>query len=223
MGEVAILEERPPYVMFETRTIEDRKATLEAGHYVGKDVDYVLITPTGSKDRIERVAEEWLKKIQRDVQEKRCPEAWFRGYSEAYKLWKEGKEIPVQGTPIVTWPILGPSDVKMFLSAGVRTVEDLAAANEETLMRLGMGARTHKQRAVDWLTAAKSEGKLSAEIHKLRTENANLKIRNAELEARVERLEMAEKQMKAQIAQPGAAGHSAPQKQEVAALDILDN
>ena len=32
------LEERPPFVRFEVRAEEDRQASIEAGHYVGKDV-----------------------------------------------------------------------------------------------------------------------------------------------------------------------------------------
>lgn len=39
---VQIAEARPPYVTFEFRAEEDRAASIEAGHYVSKDVAYAL-------------------------------------------------------------------------------------------------------------------------------------------------------------------------------------
>ena len=52
------LAERPPYVVFETRPVENRTKTLEAnnGLPVYDDVAFVIITPPGSKDQIERIA-----------------------------------------------------------------------------------------------------------------------------------------------------------------------
>lgn len=69
----AVAEARPPYVMFETRAVEDRAASLEKGHYVTRDVDYAIITPMGSKDRTERVIKEWFDQLQQQVAEGRFP------------------------------------------------------------------------------------------------------------------------------------------------------
>ena len=91
------LEERPPFVRFEVRAEEDRQASLEAGHYVGRDVHYALITPMGSKDCIERKADEWFDKLKQDVAEGRCPREWLAAFKEIYKDWCEGREAPEIG------------------------------------------------------------------------------------------------------------------------------
>lgn len=185
---VSIAEARPPYVAFEVRAEEDREASIKAGHYIAIDVDYALITPMGSKDRIERVAKEWLDKIQQDVVEGRMPREWANAYRDAYKAWKEGLEIPVSGTPVENWPPASPAQIKMLRQLQVRTVEDLANANEEVITRIGMGGRALKQRAVDWLAAAAGGGKLSEEMTALRAENENLRQRNESLETQMREL-----------------------------------
>jgi hypothetical protein len=50
-------ELKPPYVRFEVRSVEDRTASIESGHYVGKDVIFAIVTPAGTRDRIEREAD----------------------------------------------------------------------------------------------------------------------------------------------------------------------
>jgi len=178
---VQIAEARPAYVSFEVRADEDRDASIAAGHYVAKDVDYVLVTPMGSKDRIERIASEWLVKIQQDVTEGRLPREWSHAYQEAYKAWKAGCEVPLTGTAIENWPPASPAQIKMLRSLQLRTVEDLAAANEEVINRIGMGGRALKQRAVDWLASSAGSGRISEELSALRAANEDLTARNKEL------------------------------------------
>src|SRR6476620_1808527 len=110
--EVGIAEARPPYVEFEVRPVEDRDASIAAGCWQGKDVDWVIITPMGSKDRIERIAEEWLEKITNDAKNGRMPSEWVSGYKTAYKMWKEGQEVPLNGTAISNWPAASPAQIK---------------------------------------------------------------------------------------------------------------
>jgi len=188
---------RPPYVTFEVRAIEDRNASIEAGHYVTKDVNFAIITPQGSKDRIERVADEWLAKLADDVREGRFDQAWLSAYKEAYKAWAEGNELPENGFPVKNWPVLSPSQIISLLECHVRTVEDLAVANEETLAKIGMGGRALKQRAIDWLASAASIGKPSEELSALKVVNAELKVQNETLAKNLEeltkRLELVEK------------------------------
>jgi hypothetical protein len=195
-----VAEERPPYVTFEVRAVEDRNASIEAGHYVATDVDYAFITPIGSKDRVERVVSEWFAKLEEDTRNQRFDPAWLRAYKEAYAAWKEGREMPVEGTAILTWPVLSPSQVKGLLDCQIRTVEDLAAANEETIARIGMGGRNLKQKALDWLSSAKTVGVKSEELTAVKQQNEDLKAKNealakqvADLAAKVKALESAKK------------------------------
>lgn len=183
-----IKQDRPAYVTFERRAVEDRQATLENGMYMSRDVDFALITPMGSKDRVERVVDEWFENLKQQAQEQRIPLEWVRAYKEAYAAWKEDREIPIDGHSVMNWAVLSPAQVKQLLDLRVRTVEDLAVANEETIARLGMGGRALKQRAVDFL-ASRDAGKVSGEMEKLRQENEALKIRNESIETQLAALQ----------------------------------
>lgn len=187
---------RPPYVTFEVKAVEDRQGSIDAGHYVSKDVDFAFVTPQGSKDRIERVVSDWFENLELQVQSERFPRAWLNAYKDSYKAWKEGREIPLNGTAILTWPVLSPSQAKALVDAGIRTVEDLAEANEEGLSRVGMGARALKDKAIAWVKQASGPGKAAEELAalKVRAEaaeanNANLQTQLAALAAQVAKLE----------------------------------
>lgn len=178
-------EERPAYVRFERKPKEDRNATVMAGKYVAKDVDYVLITPAGSKDEIIREVGEWLTQIKQQAKEGRMNPQWEAAYARAYEFWKSGQEIPLEGTPILGWPLLSPAQQSNLIAgANIRTVEDLAIANAEACSRMGMGAQELKQKAQAWLKAAKDIGSLASENAALRLQVATLTARNEELEKR---------------------------------------
>lgn len=160
-------EDRPVYVTFEYRAIEDRSATLKAGHFVPKDDIFAIITPPGGNLTVEKLAEEWLT----DKRNKNDP--FFKHYQSAYEAWKDGQELPTEGTPIKTCPIFSPSEIQRVISANIKTVEDLAQASEEALQRIGMGARAIKAKAVSYMDASK-DGKAAGEIQTLRRDNEAL-------------------------------------------------
>jgi len=187
---VQIAEERPPYVQFELRAVEDRNATIESGHYCSRDVAYALITPAGSKDRIERDAEEWIAHITQQVRDERFPAQWLAAYRSAFEEWKKGNEPVLDGMDVKNWPAASPAQVKMLLNWNIRTVEDLANANEETLRRLGMGANALKERAREWLSAADGKGKFAEQIAALRAELTDMKLENAKLREELKKPEV---------------------------------
>jgi hypothetical protein len=187
-----VQEARPPYVHFEYRPVEDRAASVAAGHYVAKDVAYAIVTPAGSRDRHEKIAEEWLDNMADQVRQERLPAEWLAHYRALYKAWKEGREAPENGTAIRNWPVASPAQVETLLNLRIRTVEDLATCNEEAITRMGMGGRALKQKAIDWLASAASNGKsveaittLRADFEALRLKAENLEARNAELERKI--------------------------------------
>lgn len=182
------LEDRPPYVTFETRSIEDRDATIQAGHYVGRDVDFAFITPFGSKDRIERNVAEWFEQLDDQERQERIDPAWVAAYKKMYAAYKQGLELPPNGIPVVNWPGLSPSQVKQLLSLNLRAVEDVAAMNEECIGRLGMGGRALKDRAIAYLEASNDVGKVAEDAAAMRAENADLKRSNEELLVQVKAL-----------------------------------
>lgn len=187
----------PPLVEFEQRPVEDRNATIEAGCPQYVNVDYAIVTPMGSKDRIERVATEWLEDKEAQADLGRFPPDWLRMFRQKYADFKAGVETPLEGTSIKTWTFLNPAQVKNLLSWKVLTVEQLAQANQETISRIGMGGVALKQAAQDFIAQANDSGKVVAELAKLRAEKETMALQLKELSSKVE-------QLKAQVPAPAA-------------------
>lgn len=182
MSGIQIADAKAPFVRFEVRAEEDRAESVKAGRYVTKDVVYAVITPHGSKDEIDRVAEEWLNSMDKQAREKRLPMDWAKAYRHAYNEFLEGRTIPLEGTPIANWPMVSPSQVKNLQSLHILTVEVLAGANEQVIARLGMGGRDLVKRAQEYLKQAEGPGKAAAQITSLeqRVEDLSNMVRNLE-------------------------------------------
>lgn len=178
MAGIQIADPKAPWIMFERRAVEDRDATIKEGRYVAKDVDFVLVTPHGSKDQIEAEVKDWLARQEQQVKELRLEASWYQAYTRAYHAWKEGQELPLEGTPIINWSVISPAQVRMLQDLHILTVEVLAAANEEVIRRLGMGGRTLVDKAKDWLKQASGPGKVVEELGALRSMVETLKSQN---------------------------------------------
>lgn len=181
-------EDRPAYVRFERRPIEDKAASLKAGHVVCKDVDYALVTPPYSKDCVEYKVETWLTNMEQNVRKGRIPSEWMKQWKEAYKAWKDGQEAPVNGTDVRNWSAVTPAQVKNLVAAGCYTVEDLAAANDQALRYIGMGANELKRKANAYLQASKDIGPVVMMNNALETENEQLKGTIDSLQKQIENL-----------------------------------
>jgi len=203
-------EERPPYVMFETRAVEDRTASINAGHYVSKDINYALVTPPGSKDLHEEELDAWLQKASMNARNGRMNPKWVEAWKEKAIAWKKGQEIPEDGIPIKGWTLLSPAQCEMLLFANIRTVEDLAQINDEGLSRIGMGGVDLKKKAKSWLQATKDHGPLTMKMASLEQENEALKTQNEDLIAK-------NRLLKSQL----EAGGSAPQSDYVAPSNVI--
>ena len=219
---VQMLQERPPFVRFDTISVEDRDATIKQGSYVGKDIDMAFITPAGSKDCIERVVSEWFDKLTEDLASSRIPAAWVEHYKTLYRAFKEGKAPPVSGTPVIDWPGLSPSVVKTLISLNLRAIEDVAVLNEEGIARLGMGGRALRQRAIDYLAAAKNVGQVAEEMSAMRARTEAAEARN---EANDEKIRVMAAQLAA-LTQNGGQSNGMDQRSHstgITAADILDD
>jgi len=200
-------EMRPPFVAFEVRAVEDRASSIKVGAYMTQDVDFIRIVPSGSEGKtvLEYNYVEWLDQIRGSTGEfrasgagadtplmgaSRFPIEWLRRIEQEYAAWKEGRELPVEGTPIRNWPVIGPSALKNCEAMHVRTVEELADANEDVINGLGMGGVVLRQRAKDWLAAKRGDaGQLSAKLEAATAEIAAKEARIASLEQRLMALE----------------------------------
>lgn len=139
---------------------------------MARSIDVAEIRQSGSKESVDIEVNDWFERIKHNPGF--APE-WITGYANQYKLWKDGQEAPLNGSPIREWSVISPAQRDMLLQMTVATVEDLAAANESTLMRLGMGSRELKQKAQLWLETAKNVGGATEKITALQVDNAALR------------------------------------------------
>jgi len=164
-----------PFIRFERRPIEDKAASVAAGHYVARDVDYALITPPYSKDVLIKKVDAWLEQLKTDVSNNRVPQSWVDAQKKAYSYFLKGQELPLEGTPIKGWGMISPAQQETLVKMHVLTVEQLAAMNDEGVRRVGIGAIELKNKAIAWLKNIKKAGASTLEITALKKENENLK------------------------------------------------
>ena len=146
-------KERPPYIEFEERAVEDRDASIEAGHLIHKNVDFVISRQIGSVNTVEKIAEEWLQDQQNLADRGRIPQKWAEFFKQRYADYKEGKDPTVDGTALRLWPAISKADVENCARLKIFSVEDLAQINDETMQKLGMGSRALQQKAKAYLDA----------------------------------------------------------------------
>ena len=185
---LSVAAARPPHVRFEMRPVEDREQTIALGRRVYKDVAFALVTPAGSRDTMDRVAEDWIRQLrdaslrnavdpELDVYNRRLLEA----VDKAFQEWKAGNTMPVDGTSIKHSQIFTPAELENCTNLHIYTLEALAELSEEGLGRLGMGGRQMKERAKNAL--AQAAGNDLA----LKIEAKDAKI--GQLEEKIEKLE----------------------------------
>ena len=116
------------------------------------------------------------------------PADWAEKFRRMYELWKQGQEMPLEGTPIKGWGVISPAQQETLIRMHVLTVEQLAAITSEGTNRIGMGGIEMKHKAEAWLNTLKKAGRPTMEIALLRKENAQLKVNQELLESKIEEL-----------------------------------
>lgn len=165
-------------INFEVRAKENREATMKAGHFVAKDVDFAVITPIGGNLTVDmEVTDDLLK------QWKASPETRYR--VEAYTAWKDGAEPPVNGSDLKNWPPMTPAMLKGLRALNIRSVEELADLPDAALTRIGPGSRAMRDKAKEWINASGNLGKVVEELAALKAEIGTLKADNQSLRAKL--------------------------------------
>lgn len=174
---------RPPLVMFREDFVEDRSGENK-GHINLRAINTVIIRQVGSKDTVEKVAEEWLESLARNRDMR--PE-WINSYKGAFLDWQRDRSADsvVIGTHIKLWPGIDKRMAEVVLNAQCRTIEDLAMANEDTLAKIGIGARELQRRAKAWVDTAKNVGVVAEEVVALRQRDADKDERIKALEEKL--------------------------------------
>lgn len=180
---VGIQQGGMPHIRFETRTEEDRAESIAQERKVYKDVDWIIVTPHGSRDSSENQAAQWIANKQSQAEQGNYDIEWVQKFRRMYELFKEGKELPVDGTPLAMLPhLFSPAEIANCKSLHVLSLESLATANEETIARLGMGGREMKNRAQEAVKHANTGSGEALKVSALQAENADLKTRVTDLE-----------------------------------------
>jgi len=161
-------EDKKLLVKFFLKPRNDRAASLEAGHPIFKDVEYIdikipgsrntgLILPASAKDK--------------------------NRFAEHSARFKGRMDKPSEGTPLKEWPLITRSMCEELAFINIKTVEALAGVADVHINQF-MGGIDMKQKAIDWLEVAQDE----APFLKLKAELAERDERILKLEKQMEQL-----------------------------------
>lgn len=72
-----------------------------------------------------------------------------------YDAWKQGREAPIDGTPLAAWPGITADQADFMRNMGIRTVEEIAEASDSIIVKLPFpGARELRSSAQAFLKSA---------------------------------------------------------------------
>jgi len=102
-----------------------------------------------------------------EIRRRPATEADKERFAAQYDAFTKGKDQEVvSGTPLAVWPPLSAGQVETLRYFGAKTVEQFAGMNDTSCSKLGPGFVALRQKARDWLAAAKD----GATLGKLRDE-----------------------------------------------------
>lgn len=107
----------------------------------GKQVDWVEIAPSG--EAFERT-HTWLRV--KDITPPEHPdltapshiamvERW-KQIGPAYEAWRNGQELPDDGTPLAAWSGVSPEQAAVLIRMGLKTVESVRDMSESAIVKL---------------------------------------------------------------------------------------
>jgi hypothetical protein len=181
---------RVPFFMFQDREHGvDAAASSELGYEVPRIVTFILISPHGHKgDPLEFFAEEFIERKAKEAREGRYDMAWVKEFQSGLEMHRDGKEIPRNGTPIITWERILKSRREQ-LARRFPTVEDLAAVPDSSLGEIGLDGRVLRDMAKADIQAKKDLSPVVKELADTKEENRRLQEQIAALAARLDSIE----------------------------------
>lgn len=131
-------------------------------------VDMVLLAPSGEGHmktqtwhRVSKLKPpEILDDRQRNADTHVAMTARWSVIEPAYQAWKNGTEIPENGTPLAAWSGVTPDQAALLRNMAIRTVEDVRDMSESAFTKLPMpNARKLPALAREFLEGADSASK----------------------------------------------------------------
>lgn len=150
-----------------------------------KPVDYVEIAPTGEGfDRTRtwhRIKD--IKPPENPIKDSPSHmvilERW-KIIEPHYEAWKQGTDIPEEGTPLAAWSAVSPEQAQVFLRMGIRTVEDVSEMSDSAADKLPFpNKRKFKGLAQSYLDG-RSKVETAAEMDSMREKLAAMEEMLAE-------------------------------------------
>lgn len=187
-----IQKETPPFVRFEFMEYGiDEEASKTSGARVPKVIPFALIMQHGSKDCVEKPADEWLAQISSKAIDGQYPAEWVSRYKMQYEAFLKGNELPREGTPVKTCAIFNREQAIRLVAIGITTVEDLGNVPDQGLGGIGLDGRYLRDLARNYLAEGKgvaAQAKKVADLEQLTRDQAETIER---MNARMQELESA--------------------------------
>lgn len=161
-------KEQPPFVRFDwVESGINAEATKTAGRPVPAVKPFAFIMQHGSKDVIERDAEEWLAAKDAEARDGRYNQEWVERFHKQYDAFLKHEELPAEGTPIRTWPAPNREQVFRLLALGIQTVEQLSAIPDSGLSNVGLDGRNLRDLARNFIEAGHGAAGLAKKVSDL--------------------------------------------------------
>lgn len=156
---------RVPFFFF--KDIEhgaDPVASKDLGYEVPKLVTFIMITPHGHRgDPMEFMAEDFIARKEKEAKDGRYDPSWVSEFKSGINAWREGKELPRSGTPLINWQRILKTRREQ-LSLRFPTVEDLAAVPDSSLGDIGLDGRVLRDMAKGDIAAKKDLSPIVKEL-----------------------------------------------------------
>ena len=164
-------------VRFFQHAVKDDVASLEAGHPVFINADYIDIRVPGEKNTS-------VVRKARSKDKQRFHKHWA-----AYQA-RVGDESEVIGMPLSEWAGVTRADVENLSYMNIKSVEQLASMTDNACSRI-MGGQNLKAKAQAFLKVSEANVD-AAKFEDLASENQALAAKLAEMEAKLEAMNAAE-------------------------------
>lgn len=187
---VGVFKEIMPHVRFENKDYgRNEEASKRAGRHIPNNATFIIIHPHGSKDESEHIADEWLPRKRMEASRSMYNEEWISYFERQYAAWKQGKELPRVGTPILTWQMASAEQNSRLRALGLTTVEDLSAVPDSGLGEIGLDARVLRDMARNWIAEGQQKGINAQELANAQQEIRTQKEVIAAQEGRLQKME----------------------------------
>jgi len=167
--------------IFYKKPLQNNFKTEQEGRPIFDEVDMVKVYIAGDSLSV-------IDTLVREDHKTRFPMQW------ANFMNKTGNDPHLSGTPLIHWPLISAAQAEELKALKFFTVENVAAASDAQLQKIGMlaGMSPHafRDRAVNFLRIAKEESSANQheeEIRTLRDENAKIK---AETDAKLAEMQV---------------------------------